>query len=217
MGYFLEPKGSITSRRTYALLKGALQTQLSALPFEQITLTDICNASLISRSTFYRYFEDKYDLLNYCLKLLLDEIGLSEDIIYFTDTRSMETVLTILIRHIEENRVMYQKIYNANKDGDLIRIIRRGLIQILTDKVQAAQQRGYQLKIPAPIFTSLIADFYFDIVTCYLEHADDYDTETFIKGIHMFVDRDFISAPDSPKSAPTSSKIAPDTQACEVN
>ena len=57
-------KTSITARRTYALLKGALFSQLAALPFEQLTLTDICNTALISRSTFYRYFEDKYDLRN---------------------------------------------------------------------------------------------------------------------------------------------------------
>ena len=56
-------KTSITARRTYALLKGALFSQLAALPFEQLTLTDICNTALISRSTFYRYFEDKYDRL----------------------------------------------------------------------------------------------------------------------------------------------------------
>ena len=188
MGRFTEQKGHITARRTYALLKGALLTQLSALPFEQVTLTDICSTSLISRSTFYRYFEDKYELLNYCLKLLLDEIGLSEDVIYFMDSDSMQEVLTILLRHIEENRVLYQKIY--------IPIIRKGLIQILQDKVLAAEEQGYRLKIPAPIFTSLTADLYFDIVTCYIEHADQFSAEVFIDSICQFTKKDFFFAPN---------------------
>lgn len=196
MGRFTEQKGHITARRTYALLKGALLTQLSALPFEQVTLTDICSTSLISRSTFYRYFEDKYELLNYCLKLLLDEIGLSEDVIYFMDSDSMQEVLTILIRHIEENRVLYQKIYNANKEGELIPIIRKGLIQILQDKVLAAEERGYRLKIPAQIFTSLTADLYFNIVTCYLEYADQFSAEVFIDSICQFIKRDFFFVPN---------------------
>ena len=196
MGRFTEQKGHITARRTYALLKGALLTQLSALPFEQVTLTDICSTSLISRSTFYRYFEDKYELLNYCLKLLLDEIGLSEDVIYFMDSDSMQEVLTILLRHIEENRVLYQKIYNANKEGELIPIIRKGLIQILQDKVLAAEEQGYRLKIPAPIFTSLTADLYFDIVTCYIEHADQFSAEDFIDSICQFTKKDFFFAPN---------------------
>lgn len=195
MGRFTEQKGHITARRTYALLKGALLTQLSALPFEQVTLTDICSTSLISRSTFYRYFEDKYELLNYCLKLLLDEIGLSEDVIYFMDSDSMQEVLTILLRHIEENRVLYQKIYNANKEGELIPIIRKGLIQILQDKVLAAEEQGYRLKIPAPIFTSLTADLYFD---CYLLHRamPSVRAEVFIDSICQFTKKDFFFAPN---------------------
>ena len=44
-------KTSITARRTYALLKGALFSQLAALPFEQLTLTDICNTALIAAIT----------------------------------------------------------------------------------------------------------------------------------------------------------------------
>ena len=65
-------KEHITVRRTYALLRGAFLKELSMLPLEQITLTEICNTSLVSRSTFYRYFEDKYDLLHYCLHRLDD-------------------------------------------------------------------------------------------------------------------------------------------------
>ena len=93
-------KTSITARRTYALLKGALFSQLAALPFEQLTLTDICNTALISRSTFYRYFEDKYDLLHYCLGSMLDELGLNEDVMYFTNRTSVRDFLLILLHLI---------------------------------------------------------------------------------------------------------------------
>ena len=173
-------KTSITARRTYALLKGALFSQLAALPFEQLTLTDICNTALISRSTFYRYFEDKYDLLHYCLGSMLDELGLNEDVIYFTNRTSVRDFLLILLRLIGENRILYQKIYHANQDGDLMRIIRTGLIRIMNDKIQAAEQKGYRLKLPAPIFTSLMTDFYFNIVQCYLDQEEPCDPDTVI-------------------------------------
>ena len=172
-------KPSITARRTYALLKGALFSQLAALPFEQLTLTDICNTALISRSTFYRYFEDKYDLLHYCLGSMLDELGLNEDVMYFTNRTSVRDFLLILLHLIGENRILYQKIYHANQDGDLMRIIRTGLIRIMNDKIQAAEQKGYRLKLPAPIFTSLMTDFYFNIVQCYLDQEEPCDPDSF--------------------------------------
>ena len=103
-------KEHITVRRTYALLRGAFLKELSMLPLEQITLTEICNTSLISRSTFYRYFEDKYDLLHYCLVSLIEEVGLTEEVISLQNMDSLKNFLTILISHISENKIQYQKI-----------------------------------------------------------------------------------------------------------
>ncbi|MDK2813708.1 MAG: hypothetical protein PWQ08_963 [Clostridiales bacterium] len=41
---------------------------------ENITVQDILSVSGISRSTFYRHFEDKYDVLNWCYQLYVDEL-----------------------------------------------------------------------------------------------------------------------------------------------
>ena len=136
-------KEHITVRRTYALLRGAFLKELSMLPLEQITLTEICNTSLVSRSTFYRYFEDKYDLLHYCLLSLIEEVGLTEEVISLQNIDSLKNFLTILIDHISENKIQYQKIYQANKNGDLIRILRKGLQDILGDKLRSAEENGY--------------------------------------------------------------------------
>ena len=168
-------KTSITARRTYALLKGALFSQLAALPFEQLTLTDICNTALIS----------------------LDELGLNEDVMYFTNRTSVRDFLLILLRLIGENRILYQKIYHANQDGDLMRIIRTGLIRIMNDKIQAAEQKGYRLKLPAPIFTSLMTDFYFNIVQCYLDQEEPCDPDSFVDNVCLFIERDFFAPPKS--------------------
>ena len=78
----------------------------------------------------------------------------------------------------------------------MIPIIRKGLIQILQDKVLAAEEQSYRLKIPAEIFTTLTADLYFDIVTCYLEYADQFSAEVFIDSVCQFTKRDFFFVPD---------------------
>ena len=62
----------------------------------------------------------------------------------------MRDFLLILLRLIGENRILYQKIYHANQDGDLMRIIRTGLIRIMNDKIQAAEQKGYRLEASCP-------------------------------------------------------------------
>jgi len=42
--------------------------------FEKITVNDLCELANYPRSTFYNYFEDKYDLLNHCWARLLEII-----------------------------------------------------------------------------------------------------------------------------------------------
>ena len=69
----------VSVRRTYLLLMKALLDLLAEMPFEKISLTDICRVSMVSRSTFYRYFEDKYDLLHYCIKMYIEGLRPVED------------------------------------------------------------------------------------------------------------------------------------------
>ena len=51
---------------------------LAEKPFEKITVGELCENAQYPRATFYNYFDDKYDLLNYCWLSLAEEIGLSE-------------------------------------------------------------------------------------------------------------------------------------------
>ena len=78
-----------------------------------------------------------------------------------------------------------------------MRIIRTGLIRIMNDKIQAAEQKGYRLKLPAPIFTSLMTDFYFNIVQCYLDQEEPCDPDSFVDNVCLFIERDFFAPPKS--------------------
>ena len=176
-------KDSISTRRTYLLLKAALFRELEATPFERITLTDICSRSMIPRSTFYRYFEDKYDLLQYCLLSLVNELGLTKEVLSLKDAESMKQFLQILIRHLNENMDCYRKIYEANKDGELMGILRNGLLLIFTKKLEDAEKDGIKAKIAYPILSCLLTDFFFSVIKCYLELSGQFDTDVFIENI----------------------------------
>ena len=186
-------KNSISIRRTYVLLKAALFEELTVTPIERITLTDLCSKSLIPRSTFYRYFEDKYALLQYCLLSLVNELGLTKAVLSFQDKDSMKQFLQILIRHLNENMDCYRKIYEANKDGELMGILRNGLLLIFTKKLEDAEKDGIKAKIAYPILSCLLTDFFFSVIKCYLELSGQFDTDVFIENICRFAERDFFT------------------------
>ncbi|MFR5278080.1 MAG: TetR/AcrR family transcriptional regulator [Blautia caecimuris] len=53
-------------------------TMLSEKNFEEITVGELCKCANYPRATFYNYFDDKFDLLNYCWIGLTQEIHLEE-------------------------------------------------------------------------------------------------------------------------------------------
>lgn len=188
-----EKKEKISTRRTYTLLRAGFFKLLSEIPFEKITLTQICSRSMVPRSTFYRYFEDKYDLLCYCLQTFFEEADVEDDVLYLKEPQSAHAFLLKLIKELETNRQSYYKIYTINKDGAFMDILRSFLIQILSEKLKVSEEKGIHSKISPPIFTYLLADFYISTAKCYLEYADDYTVDEFIKNVALFANKDFFS------------------------
>ena len=59
--------------KTLQQIDRALLELLNELPFQKITVQLLCERALINRSTFYKYYTDKYDLLDrYLNKILLE-------------------------------------------------------------------------------------------------------------------------------------------------
>jgi AcrR family transcriptional regulator len=60
-------------RRTKFAIVEAFNTLIERKPFEDISVVDIAREADVSKATFYRYFKDKYDVMNYNYKHMLDE------------------------------------------------------------------------------------------------------------------------------------------------
>ena len=58
-------KLTIGARRTLLQLQKELERMLAEKDFSDIQVTELCERTMIPKSTFYHYFEDKFDLLNY--------------------------------------------------------------------------------------------------------------------------------------------------------
>lgn len=61
-------------QKTYKLLIDAFEVLLHEKKFEKITVTEICDAAMIRRPTFYTHFLDKYDFLTFFIKHKMNQI-----------------------------------------------------------------------------------------------------------------------------------------------
>lgn len=106
MKYDLSKKMTRGAKRTLESFSKTMFTLLSKKSFENISVNEICEVSNFPRATFYNYFDDKYDLLNYCWYLISSEINLEEH----TSIPSEEVI-----------NVLFDRLYNLfNKHSELL-------------------------------------------------------------------------------------------------
>ena len=60
----MDYKEDLRIQKTRRELRQAMVKLLEEMPIEKISVTEICDQALVNRMTFYKYYEDKYTLLN---------------------------------------------------------------------------------------------------------------------------------------------------------
>ena len=121
-GVILKEKTDLRIVKTKKILFNSLLNLMKIKNFEKIKISDICEESLVNRSTFYAHYDDKYELL---IDLFEErKLSLLKD---FEDNENkafskeyLMELLSILIDHIEENKEIYSAILANNRNGILI-------------------------------------------------------------------------------------------------
>ena len=111
--------------RTVRDFQNALATLLEAKPFEKITVDQICNEALLHRSSFYRYFHDKYDLLEQLINTRINQIFDEAD----TEDDFLQLTISFLGNHKKVFRHLSGDSANSTFYTEMIRIISEVLLK----------------------------------------------------------------------------------------
>lgn len=135
----------------------ALITLMEETSFEKIKISDICEAALINRSTFYAHYEDKYDLL---LELIQDlknnlENELKNNKVNNISKEYFMELLRILIDDVDKKKDTYSAILTHNKNGILIDFLIDVVNRDLTNRLK---YESSAIKSNIPINT--VTEFY---------------------------------------------------------
>lgn len=94
---------------TKEILADAFKEQLKGRPFEQVTVGDIIELSGVSRTTFYRHFKDKYELMHWIYKRRVQSF-----IQQNPDISSWKRMLLDIMMFMRENQGFFENIVSFN-------------------------------------------------------------------------------------------------------
>lgn len=135
-------KSNSKKAETQKLLEETLGTLLEEKSFEEIKVSDICAKAKIHRSTFYTYYNDKYELL----KSKLDKYEakfldfLRKYKIEGKLTDSHVDIMIEILKYFYFNKEYLKIIFQNNREGSIIKILQKYLEAYIIEGVKDIEQ-----------------------------------------------------------------------------
>lgn len=170
---------NLTRLRTQILITNTFMELLKEKPFSAITINHICEKAMIHRSTFYRYYVDKYELFSAAVNDIAIELfeqakqGLNLE----------RTFFEVVIEYIDVNRALFFNITSKNNSSELY----DKLIQ-LGGKISYENATQYNDPLSKQIrnsdYPNVLCDFYcsgfFEIIKKWVNNEYPYSKEELI-------------------------------------
>lgn len=139
--------------KTQMALVSAMLTLLERQDFQSITVNDLCTQAMVSRSTFYVYFEDKYALLEYCLTSLHRQLYPQADTLPLTLRQRTRDVL----ERVQENVKVFKNLMMVNFDTELFRRLQQSLQEDIEGRLGGRQDPPAHLPGPPELVSAFYA------------------------------------------------------------
>lgn len=158
--------------RTIRDFENTLITLLEKNSFESLTVDQICKEALMHRSSFYRYFSDKYDLLEQTLNAQINKLT--------ENTDSEDDIIKQLLSYIDKNKDVIRHLAPNSARSSLYTEILNILSQVLlerrnletNDPIVTALQKSDNPEMLAYVLSGAI------IGTFYWWQGNNYDVPT---------------------------------------
>ena len=143
--------GDLRVRRTHKLLWEALMSLMTEQEFETISVKEVCDRAMVHRTTFYKHYEDKYDLLARGMQQT-HEMLLAELELVGKDSSSY----TQFFAHVATHERFYRVMLCGNGVGSFQARLQNHFADSITTEMQRLEKGGQTLSVPP----SLLAQFY---------------------------------------------------------
>lgn len=157
------------TKRLLSDFSSGLLELLQEKKLESITIAQLCERTNYPRSTFYNYFEDIYDLMDYCWETISEQIKIADFQTIEHDKRTL-VLFDMVYDYMEANRTSIDKLLGRNPiDGAMLLSLDRFIKKTIYHMVTECQ---FSYKYPVPY--EIVAQHYSNTVqmilsACFLD------------------------------------------------
>jgi AcrR family transcriptional regulator len=151
-----EEQTDLRIRRTHKFLQEAMIELITEKGFDAITVGDIAERAMINRATFYRHYQDKYDLVAKIFEetanQLVENMKPFDKDTFRIDAENPPEIWVQLFEHVAENARLYRAMLGKNGSSWFAARMREHTITLMLEigrKKQQSQVGPWQQIEPA--------------------------------------------------------------------
>lgn len=174
--------------RTVSLLKAALIDLLKTTPYDRISVTDVCDKALVHRTTFYKHFENKEQLLLAALEDQREEIfgNLGTKKLFESPKEIYMYIAYNGFDYLARHRTSVLAIYRNLNNDDAFNAAKKGLERSI--RYLFLHNRPFKnYPVPVNIMTTFYTGGMINLILWWLNNDGSYSTDEVLKYVNMIL------------------------------
>ena len=159
-------------RRTHKLLWEALMAELAERPFTEITVQDICERAMVHRTTFYKHYEDKYDLLEQGMRRMFDSLVGDEEHLPPSaySVANPPPYFVRLFGHAAQHQQFYRLMLSGEGIGRFQKLVKDYIAEAASVKMGTGTPTNQHVEVPVEMHAHFMAGATLSILAWWLEN-----------------------------------------------
>ena len=151
----MDEKLDLRIQKTYLALTTTFLQMLEEMPFEQVTVNELCSRAMIRRATFYKHFADKYELFTFVVKEIQSRfLGRNPQTTGQPQQFYYNTIVSVF-DFIDENRTLVSSALKSSMFPVLLNIVSEQTAQDVKAQLEQEQRAGKVLPASPVILAQL--------------------------------------------------------------
>ena len=155
----MEQKLDLRIQKTYMTLTKTLIEMMGEMPFEDIKVKELCDRAMVRKSTFYKHFADKYELLAFIVKEVINEYNerIRQDSPADDPVVFYNKMLDYVFEFAKANQKLIRSAIRSDSLVLLLNIMSQQVTPDICQKLKQDQARGRRMPASPEVMATFFA------------------------------------------------------------
>ena len=151
---------------------------------------EICSHAMVHRATFYKYFEDKYQLLDYCMEEMALVFGRDSgnETQFSNYNEFFLSAVRSIFNEFDMHREVYLTILKRNSNDYLTNKVQEILAGKLYNKFEKEKKAGVFIPVPSDILASFYSGACINILYWWIKNENNISVDEVVGYIHDIIE-----------------------------